>query len=176
MLSYLNYISLIFACILTSRSIFFFLGLHFDIERQTCDWRNRVHNCDEVARPELAKPNFKTDKPVCPHEHLQCGDGQCLAKSVFCDGNIDCHDGSDENACTLEEDPNASPECDLKKCKLPECFCTDRHDDEFVVNPFAGKLTIDQVKTVNSVFVFFSVRIKFSYLFTWEHFNINLFF
>jgi len=44
-----------------------------------------------------------------------------------------------------EEDPNAAPECDLKKCKLPECFCHERHDDEFVVNPFAGKLTMDQV-------------------------------
>jgi hypothetical protein len=34
----------------------------------------------------------------------------------------------------------------LKKCKLPECFCHERHDDEFVVNPFAGKLTMEQVK------------------------------
>ena len=47
-----------------------------------------------------------------------------------------------------EEDPNAAPLCDLKKCKLPECFCTERHHDEFVVNPFDGKLSIDQVNSV----------------------------
>ena len=44
-----------------------------------------------------------------------------------------------------EEDPNASPVCDPKKCKLPECFCTERHDEAFVVNPFDGRLSIDQV-------------------------------
>jgi hypothetical protein len=31
-----------------------------------------------LARPELPKPNFKTDTPVCPTGQLQCADGQCL--------------------------------------------------------------------------------------------------
>lgn len=34
----------------------------------------------------------------CPDKLLKCGDGmQCLRYYQFCDGDVDCHDGSDEN-------------------------------------------------------------------------------
>ncbi|CAH8568312.1 unnamed protein product [Schistosoma turkestanicum] len=41
----------------------------------------------------------------CPDGQLVCADGTCLSKNVFCDGKVDCLDGSDE--------------------KLPHC--SDRH-------------------------------------------------
>ena len=60
-------------------------------------------NCVRCLEPRKALPNFKTDEPVCPDGELQCGNGQCLSKSLFCDEQVDCQDGSDENACNVDQ-------------------------------------------------------------------------
>jgi len=99
-------------------------GLLFDLDGQVCDWANKVENCDKLTKPRVARPNLKTDEPVCQPGKLQCGDGECIDQILFCDKNIDCQDGSDEVACGVDEDPNAAPKCDLSQCVLPECFCS----------------------------------------------------
>jgi len=91
-------------------------GLAFDIERQTCDWKAKVDNCDRLSKPRRALPNLKTDEPVCADGQLQCGNGECIAKKLFCDEQPDCSDGSDENACSVDQDPNRAPDCDLSQC------------------------------------------------------------
>ncbi len=53
--------------------------------------------------PRKALPNLKTDEPVCPDKQLQCGNGDCIDKELFCDERADCPDGSDENACTVDQ-------------------------------------------------------------------------
>ena len=50
----------------------------------------QVSNCDELSKPRLAKPNFETSEPVCEEGLLQCGDGECLARELFCDKKPDC--------------------------------------------------------------------------------------
>merc|ERR1711899_259380 len=99
-------------------------GLAFDIYRQTCDWKAKVDNCDQLSKPRKALPNLRTDEPVCPQDELQCGNGQCINKALFCDEQVDCQDGSDENACGVSQDPNRAPECDTGACLLPDCFCS----------------------------------------------------
>merc|ERR1711922_77906 len=42
----------------------------------------------------------------------------------FCDKKPDCNDGSDENACSVGEDPNRAEICDKSQCTLPNCFCS----------------------------------------------------
>merc|ERR1719336_2195535 len=81
-------------------------GLAFDIQRQTCDWKAKVESCDRLSKPRRVLPNLKTDEPVCPDGQLQCGNGECIAKALFCDERKDCSDGSDENACGVDQDPN----------------------------------------------------------------------
>jgi len=99
-------------------------GLAFDLERQTCDWKAKVDNCDRLSKPRLVKPNFNTEEPVCPDGELQCANGECLSVEFFCDKKPDCADGSDENACSVTEDPNRADVCDLAECLLPDCFCS----------------------------------------------------
>lgn len=52
------------------------------------------------SEPRKAMPNFKTDEPVCPKDQLQCGNGECINKELFCNDRPDCKDESDENACS----------------------------------------------------------------------------
>ena len=40
---------------------------------------------------------------MCPQDELQCGNGQCINKALFCDEQVDCQDGSDENACGVDQ-------------------------------------------------------------------------
>ena len=77
-----------------------------------------------ISEPRRVLPNFKTDEPVCPDEQLQCGNGECIDKKLFCDEQQDCTDGSDETACGVDSDPNRAPDCDLSQCQLPDCFCS----------------------------------------------------
>jgi len=52
------------------------------------------------SEPRKALPNLKTDEPVCPKDQLQCGNGECMNKDLFCNDRFDCKDESDENACS----------------------------------------------------------------------------
>ena len=45
-------------------------------------------NCDVLSKPRKALPNLVTDEPVCPDGELQCGDGVCMDKLLFCDGKV----------------------------------------------------------------------------------------
>jgi len=99
-------------------------GLAFDLEKQTCEWKQLVDNCNIKARARKALPKFYTDEPLCEEGELSCGDGQCLPRQLFCDDKTDCADGSDENLCDNRNDPNRADECDPTQCSLPNCFCS----------------------------------------------------
>ena len=71
----------------------------FDIEKQTCNWKAAVKNCELRTKENKVKPLLYTDEPICQDAHLACGDGNCIEQAKFCNGEKDCNDGSDENAC-----------------------------------------------------------------------------
>merc|ERR1712038_2089412 len=100
-------------------------GLAFDIEKQTCDWKASVKNCDAKTKEKKVKPLLFTDEPLCQENFLACGDGNCIERGLFCNGEKDCNDGSDENAYDIDTDPNRAPPCDTTICKLPDCFCSE---------------------------------------------------
>ena len=68
-------------------------GLLFDIDRQICDFKSDVSNCDVTAEMTTPKPLLNTEEPICPAEETACADGTCLPTSMFCDGHVDCYDG-----------------------------------------------------------------------------------
>jgi Low-density lipoprotein receptor domain class A/Chitin binding Peritrophin-A domain len=74
-------------------------GLYFDIEKQTCDWKDAVKNCKLKNKERKVKPLLITDEPLCQDGFLACGDGNCIERGLFCNGEKDCNDGSDENSC-----------------------------------------------------------------------------
>jgi len=100
-------------------------GLAFDVDRQTCDWKNVVDNCDQRTKKRKVQPLLVTDEPLCQENFLACGNQVCIERGLFCNGVEDCDDGSDENSCDVDSDPNRAPACDKTICKLPDCFCSE---------------------------------------------------
>ncbi|XP_026321207.1 uncharacterized protein LOC113231216 [Hyposmocoma kahamanoa] len=102
--------------------------LLFDVNRQLCDKQQNVHNCDLTAETKVPTPLL--DKAKCANAtYLGCSNGECLPVEYFCDGSIDCMDGSDEGWCDVNYDPNAAEPCDPVVCQLPECYCTKNGTD-----------------------------------------------
>lgn len=138
-------------------------GLAFDIDRQTCDWKTNVKNCGELEKPRKVLPILKTDEPVCPEGKLSCGNGECIEKELFCNDKPDCKDESDENACSVETDPNRAPDCDPTQCVLPDCFCSadgtripgniePNQVPQMITITFNGAINVDNIDLYDEIF------------------------
>ena len=62
-------------------------GLTFDINRQICDFKTNVNNCDVTAEETTPKPLLNTEEPICPSGEGACADGTCIPIALFCDGH-----------------------------------------------------------------------------------------
>lgn len=40
-------------------------GLAFNLDQQTCDWKDNVKNCDRKEKTKVVKPLFNTVEPLC---------------------------------------------------------------------------------------------------------------
>lgn len=58
-----------------------------------------MKNCKLKNKERKVKPLLYTDEPLCQEGYLACGDGNCIERGLFCNGEKDCADGSDENSC-----------------------------------------------------------------------------
>lgn len=88
----------------------------------TFDWKEkREKEEDKESRKVLPAPDgdlelfkrFTETRPPrpllehgdCKERHLACGDGTCFPAAHFCDGSVDCPDGSDEGGWCSKEKP-----------------------------------------------------------------------
>lgn len=58
-----------------------------------------MKNCKLKSKERKVKPKLYTETPLCDEGQLACGSGDCKERGLFCNGEADCDDGSDENSC-----------------------------------------------------------------------------
>ncbi|XP_014676182.1 PREDICTED: uncharacterized protein LOC106816133 [Priapulus caudatus] len=86
---------------------------------ERCLNRHEAENavCQFVYVPEAVEIGVGL-APVDETCDFQCEDNSgCIARRAQCDGISHCRDGSDERDC--------APPCDLDRCRLPDCKCSD---------------------------------------------------
>jgi len=143
-------------------------SMFFDIELQICQVRNKVTNCQIWEKDSLPKPKWplpNDEESVCSPGQIECGSGECLPKSVFCNSVPDCADGSDENICRdPATDPNAVPKCDTRTCVWEEgCFCSvdgtripgdllPSQTPQMIMITFSGAVNEENFKTYEQIF------------------------
>ncbi|XP_071519197.1 chitin deacetylase 1-like isoform X3 [Panulirus ornatus] len=102
--------------------------LFFDVQQQTCEIKSKVKNCQQIDKQHPPQPYWplqEGEASQCPEGEIQCGSEECLPKSAFCNFIEDCLDGSDENICTPESDPNRADVCNPSTCLWSQgCFCS----------------------------------------------------
>ncbi|XP_066589157.1 chitin deacetylase 1 isoform X3 [Prorops nasuta] len=141
------------------RSLICFLNLH----KQDMPVPMRRKIFFEPTKPRKVLPILKTDEPVCPDGKLSCGNGECVDKELFCNGKPDCKDESDENACTVETDPNRAPDCDPTQCVLPDCYCSadgtripgniePQQVPQMITITFNGAVNVDNIDLYEEIF------------------------
>ena len=60
-------------------------GLWFDVDRQICDFKRAVDNCEKAYDASTPKPLFATEEPICPANQLACASKKCIDRQLFCD-------------------------------------------------------------------------------------------
>ncbi|XP_071943214.1 low-density lipoprotein receptor-related protein 2-like [Antedon mediterranea] len=79
---------------------------------------------------------LQTCDSTCTSDEFRCYDGQCLNRTLRCDINPDCQDGSDEMNCSPEECGSTRFACTSGECIRIEYRCDGQNDcvddsDEF---------------------------------------------
>jgi len=59
----------------------------------------------------------------CDSDHWQCGNQQCVPLVWRCDGDLDCHDKSDEQNCTQEDADRRARLTDVAGIVHPPSVC-----------------------------------------------------
>lgn len=101
-----------------------------------------LNEAEEVDQNQ--KNDFDENRILeCDFTEMKCRNGQCVRREHFCDGRVDCSDGSDEESCGEMIRPAQTQFCGINEatCRNGQCIprsglcdgrrdCTDNTDED----------------------------------------------